>query len=58
MNEIILIISVYLASPLGLELLRKGRSLKKKSLIWGGILCWVYVLMVFVLQTYELFAVI
>ena len=57
MDEII-IISALLFLFLGSDLLVRGISLKKKSLILGGILLWVYVFVADVLQACDLFAVI
>lgn len=54
MDEII-IISALLFLFLGSDLLVRGISLKKKSLILGGILLWVYVLVVGVLQAGDIF---
>ena len=52
----IIIISAILFFLLGLDLLRKGRSLKKKSLIGGGTLLLVYVFVVAVFQACDLLA--
>lgn len=54
MDEII-IISALLFLFLGSDLLVRGISIKKKSLIWGGILLWVYVFAVGVLQACDIF---
>ena len=54
MDEII-IISALLFLFLGSDLLVRGISLKKKSLILGGILLWVYVFVADVLQACDIF---
>lgn len=54
MDEII-IISALLFLFLGSDLLVRGISLKKKSLIFGGILLWVYVFVVDVFQACDIF---
>lgn len=54
MDEII-IISALLFLFLGSDLLVRGIFLKKKSLILGGILLWVYVFVADVLQAGDIF---